>query len=317
METKSILIISEKDDLTTYHVAKELEELGQQVVILTDEDVIRDFEISNRKIVLKNGKHDLDFGTIKAYWYRRGDLKLWYGKTRNREINQILSDEMYTIGEYIHYKLSKIPSLGNVFFHDYNRLVALDIASGWFDVPDFLVTRRRSGLKSFRKQHERIVTKAIKNGINTVKGQAGYVSLTTEIDDEDIKGMRRNFFPSMVMKYIGKKIEIRVFYLDGQCYSMAILSQNDAQTCIDYRNYNHSKPNRNVPVKLPGEVEKKICRLMKALRLVSGSLDFILTPDDRFVFLEVNPVGQFLNVSHSCNYNLEREIARYLIKISS
>jgi glutathione synthase/RimK-type ligase-like ATP-grasp enzyme len=93
---------------------------------------------------------------------------------------------------------------------------------------------------------------------------------------------------------------------------MAILSQNDEQTKIDFRHYNAQKPNRNVPYLLPEEISIKIDRLMKKLRLKTGSVDMIVTGADEFFFLEVNPVGQFLNVSHTCNYNLEKKVAAYL-----
>ncbi|MNY66445.1 hypothetical protein D3C86_2038720 [compost metagenome] len=50
---------------------------------------------------------------------------------------------------------------------------------------------------------------------------------------------------------------------------------------------------------------------MQALDLNSGSLDFIKS-GDKFYFLEINAIGQFLGMSNACNYGLEREIATYL-----
>ena len=52
---------------------------------------------------------------------------------------------------------------------------------------------------------------------------------------------------------------------------------------------------------------------MNKLDLISGSLDFILDIEGDFVFLEVNPVGQFGMVDFPCNYGLHRKIAEYLI----
>ena len=52
---------------------------------------------------------------------------------------------------------------------------------------------------------------------------------------------------------------------------------------------------------------------MDNLDLNSGSIDIILTPDNKYVFLEVNPVGQFEQVSFPCNYGLFKEVAEYLI----
>jgi glutathione synthase/RimK-type ligase-like ATP-grasp enzyme len=34
--------------------------------------------------------------------------------------------------------------------------------------------------------------------------------------------------------------------------------------------------------------------LVKRLGLCYGTIDLVLTPDDRYVFLEINPNGQFL-----------------------
>jgi hypothetical protein len=44
-----------------------------------------------------------------------------------------------------------------------------------------------------------------------------------------------------------------------------------------------------------------------------GSLDLIYSIDNEFVFLEVNPVGQFGMVSKPCNYNLEKILAKELL----
>ena len=84
-------------------------------------------------------------------------------------------------------------------------------------------------------------------------------------------------------------------------------------TKIDFRNYNRKKPNRTPPYDLPNRIEKKIKSCMKALNLNSGSIDMIVTPNDDYIFLEVNPVGMFWQVSFPCNYNIEEQIAKYLL----
>ena len=50
---------------------------------------------------------------------------------------------------------------------------------------------------------------------------------------------------------------------------------------------------------------------MSCLGLDSGSIDMVVTKEGDFVFLEVNPVGQFNQVSKPCNYFLEKEISKY------
>ena len=65
-----------------------------------------------------------------------------------------------------------------------------------------------------------------------------------------------------------------------------------------------------------GEIKEKILSFAKYFNLNSGSFDIIKDKKGKYIFLEVNPVGQFGMVSQPCNYNLEQKIAKYLIKIS-
>ena len=87
-----------------------------------------------------------------------------------------------------------------------------------------------------------------------------------------------------------------------------------AQTRADFRQYNEERPNRTVPYRLTPELEEGLRRLMDDLGLETGSIDLLVPPEGRQVFLEVNPVGQLGMVSHACNYPLERRIAEVLIR---
>ena len=88
---------------------------------------------------------------------------------------------------------------------------------------------------------------------------------------------------------------------------MAIFSQNDTQTEVDFRHYNNKTPiglfHTNYPKPLKQKLKKK---LMKLLNLTTGSIDMILTKKKEYVYLEVNPVGQYDMVSVPCNYYLIR-----------
>ena len=136
---------------------------------------------------------------------------------------------------------------------------------------------------------------------------------TSEVQEEDFELIDDTIFPSLFQRKIAKEYEIRSFFIDGQFYSMAIFSQKNAQTKVDFREYDHEVPNQTSTYQLPGSVQEKLTRLMEALKLDTGSIDLIRTLDGEYVFLEVNPVGQFDNVSYFCNYNLEKIIAQALI----
>jgi glutathione synthase/RimK-type ligase-like ATP-grasp enzyme len=52
--------------------------------------------------------------------------------------------------------------------------------------------------------------------------------------------------------------------------------------------------------------------LMCALGLTFGALDLIRTPDGRYVFLEVNPNGQWLWLEDRLDFPISRRIADWL-----
>ena len=51
---------------------------------------------------------------------------------------------------------------------------------------------------------------------------------------------------------------------------------------------------------------------MKLLKLNTGSIDMIVDHNNNYIFLEVNPVGQFVAYGEFCNYYLDREMAKIL-----
>lgn len=195
----------------------------------------------------------------------------------------------------------------------------------WFDYPfvkedkiDVLLLAQKNGLtipetiitNSLEEiNYKEYITKPLSSTTGFKHGNKFYSTYTTIV-----KKVKHKFLPSLLQKRIDKRYEVRTFYLDGECYSMAIFSQNDKQTEVDFRRYNYKKPNRNIPYKLPHYMEDNIRKLMNDLDLKTGSIDIIKGKDDIYYFLEVNPVGQFGMTSKPCNYNLEKKVFEKLIQ---
>ncbi|MEO7827852.1 MAG: hypothetical protein ABIR60_11985, partial [Allosphingosinicella sp.] len=162
----------------------------------------------------------------------------------------------------------------------------------------------------------RYITKALSDGLylwDFDGAQRGYFSYTEELGTALCEEDGTGGFPlSLVQEKIAKRFETRTFYLDGRMFSAAIYSQNDPQTSVDYRKYNYRRPNRNVPINLPAEIEEKLDRLFRALDLNTGSADMIVDEEGEFVFLEINPTGQYSYVSNICNFNIDQLIAEWL-----
>ena len=224
--------------------------------------------------------------------------------------------EFRTISTFLFDCLSSARWLSDPVTGAANKLQALKLAAECqIDIPDTLVSSDASELANFMAKYDRVITKALSKSFICHVDKRPFANYTS-IVDESMLGDGRNgrVFPTLLQECLDKEYEIRAFYLDGRFYSMAIFSQGDEQTNVDFRRYQFKRPNRTVPYRLPDDLASKLALLMQKLGLETGSLDLVKTVDGRFVFLEVNPGGQFGMVSYPCNYHLEHAVACALVR---
>jgi ATP-GRASP peptide maturase of grasp-with-spasm system len=308
-----VLILSSSHDSSTTSVIEWLENLGLKWIRINSEDKIYlDFLGSEIKFTTNENVSFL-MSEIKSFWYRRGFLNI--GNFKISDISQFQSFqyiELKKITEFIFFKLQKIKNVNTIENIDVNKLVVSSIARdlGINTPQDYLFTKKKDLACFLVNGNSEYITKSISgDGIQNFDTFSIF-NYTKKIFIKDVKS--DVFFPSLIQNYIQKKYELRVFYLNGKFYSMAIFSQKDDKTKIDFRNYNKKRPNRSVPFKLPNVIEVKLDLLMRKLNLNSGSIDIVVTNSNEYVFLEVNPIGQFGMTSYPCNYNLEFLIANAL-----
>lgn len=229
-----------------------------------------------------------------------------------KALSDFLNAEFKALFFYITEKIDLNKWVNNPFvFNRINKLHVLQLAKeNGIQIPETEVMTSKSVLEGFLNKYPKLIIKPLSEVIFLEDTAESHFNMLSKIvEEKTLKYVPDRFFPSLVQQAIEKKMEIRVFYLYGKCYSMAIYSQNNKNTKTDFRNYDNKRPNRTVPFQLPSHMEHKLKNLMECLGFNTGSIDLILTPEGEYVFLEVNPEGQFGMVSHPCNYYLEREMA--------
>ncbi|MBQ0734859.1 grasp-with-spasm system ATP-grasp peptide maturase [Aquimarina celericrescens] len=324
-----ILIFSEENEFSTCDIIDWLEYYNNQVIRINGdhkEAIKVNFTMYNdtqHKIILEYNGNRIDLDKVTSFWYRRGGhLRFYQGQRLSnlftsklliKEIAKDLMLETRTLSTYIHkYLSSRCFSIGSIENSLPNKLEMLKIADNTgLTIPKTLITTSKKRLEEFIAKEGEVITKAIGDALHFLGEDEFYCVYTELVTDLDI--IPETFFPSLFQQKLEKKYELRTFYLHGEMYSMAIFSQNNTKTEIDFRKYDEEVPNRNVPYKLPNDIEDKIDAFMKAMNLNTGSIDLIFTENNQYVFLEVNPVGQFGMVSTPCNYYLERTVAKKLI----
>lgn len=315
-----VLIKSIEDDFSTTHVIKWLEYFGIPFLRINEEKIL-DIKLEKGRDIevwLEGGKK-FNLAEIKSYWYRRGSWKFKAQPSSIKNLIQKALDQQDTINKKSLLQLlnEELKKRGDISDQESaytaNKLDQLRKAEDCgIAVPDYLVTTRKADLAAFLEKHPSLITKALNNAIFYITQKIFFPPLTLLVTAQYLERIPEHFAESIFQALVPKKYEIRSFYLNEKFHSMAIFSQSDDKTKVDFRNYNWEKPNRNVPFQLPATLEAQLQALMRKLELQSGSFDLIVTPDDQFVFLEVNPVGQFGMVSNPCNYRLEKTIAEQL-----
>jgi glutathione synthase/RimK-type ligase-like ATP-grasp enzyme len=113
--------------------------------------------------------------------------------------------------------------------------------------------------------------------------------LTTEKLKEFAPAIRTA--PCLFQERIEKQVELRVNVIGEEFFVAEIHSQTREETKVDWRHYDYPVPMRKGS--LPREVEDRCLSMVRGHGLTFSAMDFILTPDGRYVFLENNPNGQW------------------------
>jgi glutathione synthase/RimK-type ligase-like ATP-grasp enzyme len=201
--------------------------------------------------------------------------------------------------------------LGNFFKRETNKLVNLNIAKKCgLDIPETLISSDNEKLLNFCSKNQS-VTKPIGEAMSIRYKDKYYRMLTKMVKNGDIEHSDV-IFPTLVQNMIDKEFEIRIFVVYKEIFAMAIFSQNNEKTNIDFRNYDHEHKNRMIPFRLPDDISQKIFLFMQEAGLDTGSIDMIKTFDNKYLFLEVNPCGNIEMTSVPYNYVIEKRIAEII-----
>lgn len=159
------------------------------------------------------------------------------------------------------------------------------------EIPRTVISNDPDQVRAFIKAvGTRVVYKTLSQSLDVAPGYAVFTGELTERQLESLELVRVT--PGIFQELLPKQYEVRTTVVGRRLFSAAIDSQARAETTVDWRHIPLDLEHR--PVDLPATVEDGIRALMDALGLVYGAFDFIVTPEGRHVFLEVNPAGQYM-----------------------
>ena len=139
--------------------------------------------------------------------------------------------------------------------------------------------------------------------------------LTTKIARADFEQRRETIAlaPGLFQSLVPKAYELRVIVVGESVIPVMIKSQLYGHTQVDWR-IDQLRPELYELTTLPPDVRSKLVDLMARLGLIYGAIDLIVTPDGDYIFLEINPGGQWLWMENLKGIPITREIAAYLVE---
>lgn len=136
---------------------------------------------------------------------------------------------------------------------------------------------------------------------------------TSRVKEEDLKELESlRYCPMVFQAEIPKQLELRIVMVNGQSFVGALDSSQYNHSTVDWRRPGID-PGAWQHHALPDSLIKQLQIFMVNLGLNFGAFDFILTPSGEYIFLEVNPVGEWGMLERDLDLPISTAIADFLV----
>jgi glutathione synthase/RimK-type ligase-like ATP-grasp enzyme len=177
-------------------------------------------------------------------------------------------------------------------------------------IPETLVSNDPDEVRRFiARSKTEIVYKGLSQP-HMVPGTALFTGLLTKETLANLDLIRLT--PGIFQERVEKAYELRVTVVGSKIFPVKIDSQKNRDAQLDWRRALHDVGYNAVD--LPREIEGKIFAFMRTFGLFYGAFDFIVTPEGRYVFLEINPSGQYMWLECAADLGITTALADALME---
>lgn len=276
---------------------------GVQAVSLATDTVPRTTAVSLRDdgtVVLHvDGAPARVLTDLTAVWYRRMAIDPDLPAGSSRELQRVVRDELRS---FLFGLLSaaRVPVFGPKWVLDHAdlrpRQLSVARAAG-LDVPRAITTTDLAAAREFvRACGGSAITKLYTSVPVAHDAQSADVMMTSAITSEALAHFHEDelkLCPATFQEHLDKAAEYRVTIVGQQVFAARVCAVGTAGE-VDWRRAGVELGQAWAPAVLPEPVRAALLRLMDRLQLDYGAADIVETTCGRFVFLEVNPAGEYL-----------------------
>ncbi|GAA4794860.1 hypothetical protein GCM10023231_24050 [Olivibacter ginsenosidimutans] len=322
MARKKVLIITHtRDNDCVSNVIDHINALGGDAIRFnvdrypTAIDLTSCYANGKWQIILKDEEsHSLT--DIASVWYRRSHHI-------GGNVKELLAEAYYAaatgeIKRTLYGMVEALPCFQMERYSTYRRLDSKEeqlkvAASCGLQIPATCISNSPEEVKNFINNNGEVITK-MQSSFSIRQEGIEQVVFTNQVSEADLDQLDTlQYCPMMFQQKLEKQLELRVTIVGNQCFAFSVNSQQTIDAQIDWRRDGLKLINAWQPYPLPPEIERRLSALMDYYKLNYGAVDLILTPDNQYYFLEINPAGEYFWLDKLCEHAISKQIAAVLL----
>jgi glutathione synthase/RimK-type ligase-like ATP-grasp enzyme len=188
-----------------------------------------------------------------------------------------------------------------------------------FSVPETMVTNDPAVARAFAAAHDDIVCKAGRSGLLEDPSGASEDSrlLYTQRLEQGARAALASIGPEpyLFQRLVPKRFDVRVTVIGDTPFGCRIDSQQAAGAHTDWR-AGEIEDLGHTPLPLPDPVAQRCVALTRRFRLRFSAIDLAVTPNDEWMFFEINPNGQWAWIEQLTGQPLAVALADELLGVN-
>ena len=311
----AVLVIAKEEDAHTQAVVREIARLGAEYAIADLSDFPQRAQLNvhfgccgERQYELAFGSRKLDLRDFGAAWWRRPQHPL---------VSRAIPSEthrLFAVNETAEALAGLWHALDVMWVNDpasdhvaHRKIRQLQVAQECgFRLPHTLISNDPDEAKLFidRQGYRKVVYKAF-SALEDAWRE------TRLLRPEELSLLDNvQYAPVIFQEYVEAVYDLRVTLVGDDVFPAAIHSQETSYP-VDFR---MDMANAEItPVEIPKRIHSRLRKYLRTLGLQYGAVDMRVRPDGEYVFLEINPAGQWLFVEEATGQPIAAALARLLV----
>jgi ATP-grasp ribosomal peptide maturase len=311
MASRTVLVLTQKFDPTADHVVEELNHRGVAVFRIDAAEFPQQLSVSavltdgGWSGVLRTAHRQVRLTDVCGLYYRRPTSFIFPDGMSGQERRWAHSEGRLGFGGL----LSSLPHWMNhpsrIAQAEFKPVQLCAANNAGLRIPKTIVTNDPSAARDFAESVQKVIYKPFSAHGITECGEHRmlYASLVSRKDHgEPSIRLTAHLF----QEWVEHAYAVRLTVVDGHFFASSIHSGSPAAH-IDWRS-DYGALSYSV-TEVPQDVRRGVGTLMRTLELRFGALDFLVTPGGEWVFLEINPNGQWAWIEEETGLPITSAIA--------